>query len=337
MKFLLDHLQAQESGFESPYALSALQRAFGCRCSRAVFFRNSQCLSCDTPLGYEPKSGRIFAIEAAGARDLWRVIGPNVPDSITGLYRRCSNLNTAAACNWLIPADDTNPLCVACRLNRTIPDLSVRENGVLWGRLEEAKRRVVSSLIALELPVKSRVSEDPERGLAFDFLQSLPQGPRVITGHDNGVITINLEEADPVKRETMRTSMREPYRTLVGHFRHEVGHYYWGLLVGKTSWQAGFRELFGDERKDYAGALQRHYATGAASDWQEHYISAYASMHPWEDWAETWAHYMHMVDTLSTALSFGMKPDQIALPFEPFGSEALYQRENADAERFLRS
>jgi hypothetical protein len=129
----------------------------------------------------------------------------------------------------------------------------------------------------------------------------------VLTGHDGGVITVNINEADDVERERMRVSMHEPYRTLLGHFRHEVGHYYWDQLIAGTAEEAGFREMFGDERADYGEALKRHYAEGAPTDWSAHFISAYASMHPWEDWAETWAHYLHILDTLETAYAFGLR------------------------------
>jgi hypothetical protein len=144
-----------------------------------------------------------------------------------------------------------------------------------------------------------------------------------------------LDEADAIKREQMRAYMHEPYRTLVGHFRHEVGHYYWDRLIAKTEWKAEFRRLFGNEEADYASALRTNYECGPSPDWQQHFVSAYASIHPWEDWAETWAHYLHMVDTLSTALSFGLRPDQIAMPFDPFGAEVLYRPDGADSERFL--
>jgi hypothetical protein len=149
------------------------------------------------------------------------------------------------------------------------------------------------------------------------------------------LITLNIDEADDVKREQIRASMREPYRTLVGHFRHEVGHYYWQRLVANSGWLTGFRSLFGDERADYAAALRRNYSYGPRADWANHSLSAYASVHPWEDWAETWAHYMHMVDTLGTAMSFGLKPETMALPFDAFGPDALYSTQHADGGRFL--
>src|SRR4051812_6594705 len=335
MKFLLDELQAQQSGSASVYKLSALQRSYGCRCTRAIFFRNSHCLHCDTPLGYEPQLGKLFSLSPGPEADTWQLAGRYVPDGDYDLYRRCVNANTPAQCNWLVDKNEGQPFCLSCRLNRTIPDLSHLENGMLWGKIEDAKRRVISALIALGLPIVSR-AEDPEHGLAFDFLRSPANGPRVLTGHDDGLITMNVEEADDVKREQMRTSMHEPYRTLVGHFRHEIGHYYWDHLIERASWLSTFRNLFGDERANYNTALRKNYTAGPDKDWSSTFLSAYASVHPWEDWAETWAHYMHMVDTLGTAMSFGLKPDSIAMPFDPFGTDVLWKIEaDDDAERFL--
>jgi hypothetical protein len=227
------------------------------------------------------------------------------------------------------------PFCQSCRLNRVIPDLSIVENQVLWGRIEVAKRRVISSLIALDLPVASRVTEDPDRGLAFDLLRTPPNEDRILTGHEDGLITLNVEEADDVRREQIRTAMHEPYRTLVGHFRHELGHYYWYRLVSDSLWLEGCRSLFGDDRADYATSLERHYETGPQANWQLNYISAYASIHPWEDWAETWAHYMHMLDSLGTAMSFGLSSDAVAMPFDPFTPDTLYQGGPEESAGFL--
>jgi hypothetical protein len=321
----------------SVVALSALQRSYKCRCSRAVFFRNSQCLNCGSQLGYEPHLGRISSLEPGPRLETWRLAGPNVSPNGSTLYRRCANLNTPAACNWLVDgnASTQQPYCKSCRLNRVIPDLTVDENALLWGRIENAKRHVISALIALRLPVASRVNEDPLRGLAFDFLRSPANGPRVLTGHRDGIITLNVEEADDVKREQMRTSMHEPYRTLVGHIRHEVGHHYWDRLIANSHWIADFRDLFGDERADYNAALQKNYLNGPTPDWPSRYVSAYASIHPWEDWAETWAHYLHMVDTLGTATSFGIEPESMSMPFDCFGPEALCNAQHGDSERFL--
>jgi hypothetical protein len=193
---------------------------------------------------------------------------------------------------------------------------------------------VLATLISLGLPLKSRV-EDPRQGLAFDFLESPPEGPRVLTGHASGTITINVEEADDVKREQARTSLNEPYRTLVGHFRHELGHYYWNQVIDGTRWLDECRTVFGDDRADYQEALRRNYREGPPANWREHYVSSYASVHPWEDWAETWAHYLHIVDTLGTALSFGLKPGGISLALGAFGAGALYDPKAPGVERFL--
>jgi hypothetical protein len=191
-----------------------------------------------------------------------------------------------------------------------IPDLSLTENQANWRRIQLAKHRLFYTLLKLRLPLKTKL-EDTEHGLAFDFLVAPPPhdmaAEPVMTGHDHGLITINLAEADDSERERMRRQMGEPYRTLLGHFRHEIAHYYWDRLVRDASGIEAFRQLFGDEREDYSAALQRHYANGPPPNWQESFVSAYASTHPWEDWAETWAHYFHMVDTLETASAFGMR------------------------------
>jgi hypothetical protein len=207
-------------------------------------------------------------------------------------------------CNWALPKYDDNALCRACRLTRTIPNLAREGNARLWYKLEVAKRRLVYTLDQLGLPLQSK-HEHPAIGLTFDFLEDAPTGGTVITGHAAGVITINLAEADDAERVKRRIALNEPYRTLLGHFRHESGHYYWDRLIRDSGRIEAFRELFGDERSDYQAALQRHYQN-APSGWQDQYLSAYATMHPWEDWAETWAHYLHMIDALETAADCGI-------------------------------
>jgi hypothetical protein len=181
--------------------------------------------------------------------------------------------------------------------------------------VERAKHRLLYSLYRLKLPVESKVN-DPQYGLAFDFLENTSPLEKVMTGHYEGLITINIQEADDVFREAERKKMGEPYRTLLGHFRHESGHYYWSRLVENTGWRQQFRDIFGDDQRDYQGALQWYYQSGAPSDWQQHYISVYASSHPWEDWAETWAHYLHMMDTLETAWSFGLSVKARNIPLQ---------------------
>jgi hypothetical protein len=235
----------------------------------------------------------------------------------------------------MVGEQDPPALCVACRLDRTIPDLSVPGNPEKWGRVEIAKRRLISSLLALGLPVASRMQEDPNRGLAFDFLGSPPGGPPVMTGHAAGVITLNIDEAEDAKREEVREAMHEPYRTILGHLRHETGHYYWDRIIAGSRRLEGFRRVFGDERQDYGQALQRHHSQGPPPDWQQNFISAYASAHPWEDWAETWAHYLHMTDTLDTASSFRLELDRSRMPFERFTEEVLFESEPVGVAPFL--
>lgn len=341
-------------------------RAYRCQCGSPIFFRNSACLACGKPLGYDPEQARLLPLMAGAGPETWMVWQDHAmnqaglqplptADTLSNqfpaehavlpppalLYWRCANLQTPAACNWLVPVTGlptTERLCRACRLNHTIPDLNDvahPDNGLLWGRIELAKRRLVSNLLALGLPVASRVSEDTVRGMMFDFLRSPDRGPHVMTGHNTGLITLNLQEADDAVREAARTAMHEPYRTLLGHFRHEIGHYYWDRLVWSTDWMAGFHQLFGDETLDYAESLKRNYEHGPPDQWWLHYVSAYASAHPWEDWAECWAHYLHMRDTVDTALGLGLASDSAQLEFTPFTLDALYQPEHPQAQHFL--
>ncbi|MGO4330204.1 putative zinc-binding metallopeptidase [Cupriavidus sp. 2TAF22] len=304
-------------------------RAYKCRCGNHVFFRNTLCLACNSPLGFLPDEGRLGALEPGPEPGTWREEGRKE------LLKFCANRDSPAACNWMIYAHNPQPHCIACRLNRTIPDLDDADNVLYWTKIEVAKRRLVSQLLALGLPVRSKVEEDPEHGLMFDFLRSPPGGPCVMTGHASGLITLNVEEADDAKREHIRHGLREPYRTLLGHFRHEVGHYYWDRLVWNTGWLEPFRLLFGDERASYAEALKRNYEQGPPPDWANAYISSYATMHPWEDWAETWAHYLHVVDSLGTALGFGLDAEDLDGDIQPFTRDALYAPEDPGAERFL--
>jgi hypothetical protein len=307
-------------------------RSYRCRCGRPIFFRNSECLGCRAQLGFVPALLRLASLSPAGAGGLFLVDGD--PDRSSS-HRRCVNHQTPAGCNWLVPSRETAPLCIACRLNRTIPDLSQPDSGALWRKIELAKRRLISQLLALGLPVKSKVSEDLQRGLMFDLLRAAPGALAVLTGHDNGLITLNVEEADDARREQVRSAMHEPYRTMLGHFRHEVGHYYWERLVQGSPWLAEFRQLFGDESMDYGQALKRHYDNGPDPRWPERCVSAYASTHPWEDWAETWAHYLHMADTMDTALSFGIDGNDVELASEPFTMADLAAPASPEAAQFL--
>jgi len=276
----------------------------GC-CGQLVFFENSACVSCWRTLAYLPDRTEMGTLEPLVGQQ-WRVLSTGEKGPT---YRLCLNYSRENVCNWAVPVDDPNPYCRSCRLNRVIPNLSRPGTREAWTRLEVAKRRLIYSLLCTDLPLTGKAG-DPQRGLAFDFLADLDPGtPGAIsapTGYLNGVITINVAEAHDAERETRRLQMHEPYRTLLGHFRHEIGHYFWDRLIQGTDQVDEFRWLFGDERRDYGRALDRHHQQGAQVDWAMSFVSAYASAHPWEDWAETWAHYLHMTDTLETALLCGL-------------------------------
>jgi hypothetical protein len=217
----------------------------------------------------------------------------------------------------MIPAENKKEaFCVSCRLAVVIPDQSIPQNVVLWALTEAAKRRLIYSCLRLKLPLANR-TDDPEHGLGFRFLADVtkPDGSveHVLTEHDNGLITLNIAEADDGVREKTRLGMKEPYRTLLGHFRHESGHYYWDRLVLNSRFLEPCRALFGDERQDYEEALKKYYNSGPPANWQENYISTYATMHPWEDWAESWAHFLHIQDTLEVAADFGLVGKRIRI------------------------
>jgi len=281
-------------------------KTFHChRCQKLVFFENVKCESCGALLGFVPGLRSVCAFEPAfgpAGSGGWRNLHP---DAGGALYKQCNNYVNENVCNWMLPVDSPGSLCAACELTHIIPDLSRPGNRVYWYRFETAKRRLLFALDALGLPVTSR-QQDPEGGLAFELLED-SDAERVMTGHDNGLITMNVAEADPVHLERTRSEMGEGYRTLLGHFRHEVGHYYFDRLVAGTVWEAPFRDLFGDERADYGEALKVHYDNGPPPDWERSFVSSYATSHPFEDWAETWAHYLHMVDTIDTAASCGLE------------------------------
>jgi hypothetical protein len=276
-------------------------RIFHCdHCDSLVFFENVHCLSCGHALAYAPDAEDVLSLEPSG-EGRWRAAKRRAADRE---YRLCANYDRANVCNWAMAADDPEPLCVSCRLTRTIPDLAQAGHKEAWYRLEVAKRRLIYSLLRLGLPIANK-TVDPERGVVFDLLAETEAMP-VLTGHSDGVITINVAEADDAERERRRLQLHEPYRTLLGHFRHEIGHYYWERLLAGSDRLDAFRAAFGDERVDYAEALKRHYEQGPPEQWQERFISTYASAHPWEDWAETWAHYLHMTDALETAAACGL-------------------------------
>ena len=257
-------------------------------CAHRVFFENDLCLNCSTSLGFEP--GRSAMVAVTGAND--------------DQWARCAN-QMVAACNWVVPGTEAGTLCRSCALTRTRPDDGNGDARAEFLDAEAAKRRLVAQLIDLGLPIVAFTESD--EGLAFDLLSS--RFDQVMIGHEDGLITLDLAEADDAHRERVRAELGEAYCTLLGHLRHEVGHYYWMVLVRDGQRLDEFRERFGDERADYGNAVSSHYGSDGPSGWEHEHVSAYATMHPWEDWAETFAHYLHIRDTLQTAVESGVGVD----------------------------
>lgn len=316
-------------------------KLFECQfCGQPLYFSNVLCESCGHRLGFVAEDATLWALDPNGPDpatgvDTWRPVGGGDRP-----YRFCMNA-ASNACNWLLPAQAQGGYCEACRHNHVIPDLSDTTNFDRWRTLEIAKHHLFYSILRLGLPHPDR-TQDPKEGLAFDFL-SEQQGPdgtvqKVLTGHADGLITINTAEADPAEREKLRSQMSESYRTVLGHFRHEVGHYYWDRLVRDGNRLEEFRAVFGDERRDYGEALQEHYRNGPPADWQQAYVSAYATTHPWEDWAETFAHYLHIVDTLETASAFGLRIRPRISQSQDLSSEVSFDPYRApDIERLMKA
>jgi len=276
---------------------------FACSaCGTRVYFENALCFSCGHSIGFDPDALSLAALKPATSEvGLFRKIrGKASGKDRVSEVRYCENA-AHGACNWLVPRDSTSTLCKACACNRTIPNLSEAGRLEAWRKVENAKKRLVYSLLRFGLPLDG---SDGRNGtpLVFDFVAS------AVTGHVNGVITLDVLEADSVERERRRQSLDELYRSLLGHLRHESGHYYWMQLVDRAGVIDEFRAIFGDDRQDYASSLGNYYTDGPPPNWAEYHVSAYASSHPWEDWAETWAHYIHMVDAVETAEAEGMEP-----------------------------
>jgi hypothetical protein len=302
-------------------------RAFVCRrCRELVPFESQECRRCGALLGFDPFSASLEPLQPAGPGLVrFDLDGTVRGGSRDDRWARCAR-SAVADCNWLVPFVGAGKPCISCRLTLNLPPKGDEEYRDAYSKAEMAKRRLVFQLRQLDLPLIGR-DEDPEQGLAFELLAS---DRHVVTGHENGVVTIDLNETDDAFREQTRAQFGEPYRTLLGHFRHEVGHYYWARLIADRyrgnrsrgdrrrdgvrgggravggNWLDEARTIFGDDRVDYEAALETHYAKGPGPDWGENHVSAYAAMHPLEDWAETFAHYLHIWDAVQTAASFGV-------------------------------
>ena len=255
------------------------------KCRERIFFEQCLCFNCDQPVLFDPAALSVRGLNEGTA---------------------CAN-REFIGCNW--STDDGNKYCRSCSLTRIIPNLSTYKNRLLWNRVEQAKRRLVYDLSRLKLPLASRTGTE----IAFDILADDVAGSPVMTGHLAGLITLNLAEADDIERETRRVAFRETYRTLLGHFRHEVGHFYWELLVAHTTLEGPFRIIFGDESRDYQAALTEYHGRPDRSYDQTGYITEYATSHPWEDWAETFAHFLHIVSVLDTVAALPLSLDQRTL------------------------
>jgi hypothetical protein len=275
-------------------------KRFHCdNCQSIVHFDNAVCLNCNFSLGFDSATLEMTAFD----------------EEPPSGFVRCTNF-ADCGCNWLAPSEGEPAFCFACSLNQMVPNLSNPAHVERWSKLEAAKRHFLYGIKRLGLPIVTR-AENPQYGLGFELLADEPGSGHVLTGHEDGLITINIEEAGAAEREAAREAMGEALRTLIGHFRHESGHYYWNLLVRDGGMLDAARAIFGDETVDYGAALEAHYANGAPADWPQNFISAYASSHPWEDFAETWAHYLHITDGLETAFAYDVLREGKDGHFEP--------------------
>ena len=286
-------------------------RSFSCTCGNLLFFDNSICMCCKREVGWCPEC-KIITDVITG--DDGTFVCPRCDDTLV----KCDNYASSNVCNRFVirrqgegtqGQTSAGILCDCCRFNRVIPDLKIEGNREKWYRLEAAKRRTLYDLDLLGLPY-GNAQDNISPALAFEFkgdpipdktYRGMGGGQKVFTGHDNGVITINIQEADDVEREKLRVNMHEAHRSLLGHFRHEFGHYVWDVVIKGKS-EPSFIARFGDHNNpSYDLALKAYYKNGPKPDWLLTYVSAYATMHPWEDFAETFSVYLDMVSSLDTA------------------------------------
>ncbi|AVX05206.1 uncharacterized protein MXMO3_02695 [Maritalea myrionectae] len=240
-----------------------------------------------TPVGYDPQA---------------RAFIPTPPF--------CAN-REIIGCNWIAPKPGA--LCRSCAMTTVSPDISNPVTLSNWARTEAAKRWALDNLGRWHW-------FRPEDLGAPPTFHMLDDGPTpVAMGHVDGVVTISVAEADPVLSTTRREALDEPYRTMIGHMRHEIAHMLWWRLSLRADFLDAFRAVFGDEREDYSAALQRHYSNGPPEYWNQNYLTSYASAHPHEDWAETTAHLLHLTDITDSAVSAGFSSPDFPHPnWDPY-------------------
>ena len=289
-------------------------KIFQCgHCNGELLFQNHECENCSQIAGYYDKEQVMFTFHYKN----------NIltTDQNQRAFKFCKN-KSIEVCNWLLDLDDEHEYCIACRLNRTTPKQTEIDDFAKWKKLEISKHRLIYQLQKIGLPLPQIIEQNV--GLRFDFI-SQKKNKNSLTGHSEGLITILLKEADSLEREKARRKFSEAYRTLIGHLRHEIGHYFWDELIrNQPEKLEEFRKLFGDESLDYQIALDKYYNSDPPENWQKSFISRYSTSHPWEDWAESWAHYLHVMDMVETAYFFGIEvknqkyDNAIEPPFDPY-------------------
>jgi hypothetical protein len=292
-------------------------KTFNCTCNAGLFYENTQCLNCEREVGYCPQCASMSPLLKQGDH-----LVCDRPECGATL-QKCSNYEIHNVCNRCVVIDPNQPapaanapplLCHCCRHNDTIPNLTIAGNPQKWYRLEVAKRRLFYTLNQFNMPTGFE-GENDTLPLIFQFLGDSPAdfgwrsadgGTTVYTGYHNGEVTLNIREADSVEREKARLQFNEPQRTLIGHFRHEIGHYYWDVLIANQL-ENEFAAAFGDHRAvTYGQAKDNYYQNGPPTDWPKRFVSAYAAMHPAEDFAETFGTYLDMISMLDTSRHQGL-------------------------------
>lgn len=274
----------------------ARQRVERCpQCDHRVFLDDLHCLNCGAELVYEPMVGGFaLAVCPCLHRDErqcnWAAAADDAPaaDTVTAPVGSTGPADDA-------PAAACRQPCAACR--RITVSVQAAETPELVAAFCAAIRRTLRRLHD-GFGIDERRIDPP---LRFALERSVSDWA-VTIGHTDGLITLDVAEADPLHRESQRTALGEPYRTPLGHVRHEVGHWVWAAAVAPCPGALDeFRSRFGDEQVDYQAALSEHYQQDDDGSWRQDWISRYAAAHPWEDFAESTAHVLHLDDVLHTA------------------------------------